>query len=512
MKRSLVLCGLICLFSVTLNAQVTWSKDVAQLIYTNCTSCHNSNGIAPFSLVKYSEAVLKSTAIRASILNKTMPPWIANSSFRSYAHERVLSDSEIETIVKWVDAGVPEGNPAETPPPPVYGKRGFILQPADLELKMPVYTSKASPSSDDYVCFSVPSALTSNKKIRAFEVIPGNHNIVHHALVYIDQSGNYKTDTTGGVCTGPATGLIGGYVPGSPPTVYPANGTDFNLGFEMGAGANVILAMHYPEGSKGMVDSTLVRFWFYDDTVNIRQLVTHSLIENWDFVLPPDKITQVNDQFKSNITDLSLLSIFPHMHLLGKNIRSFAVTPNADTLKLVDIPDWDFEWQEFLFFRNMIKLPKGSTIYGQGHYDNTSNNAHNPRNPPVQVRPGLNTTDEMFLIYFHFLNYAEGDENRDIDAISSLSYQEFKNPAKIKVYPNPVSQHLKIEISEYVQSMVFQMYDIQGKRVGEVLRNGPLSQGDIVSWNIPEPVQPGIYHYSLNLDGFFVSGSVWINP
>lgn len=441
-----------------------------------------------------------------------MPPWIADSEYQQYAHERVLTTSEIDAISNWVQNGSPEGDKTKTPPPPVFSAKGYIDKSPDLELKAPVYASKATNDGDDYVCFSIPSTLTKNKRIRAFEIIPGNHNIVHHALVYLDPFGNYPTDTSGSVCTGPSNGLIGGYVPGSPPTVFPSNGSDFNLGFTMFSGSNVVLAMHYPEGSLGMVDSTIIRFWFYDDVVTVRPLLTNSLIENWQFVLPANKITPVKANMNVGNQDFSVVSVFPHMHLLGKSIESFAVTPANDTLPFVNVPNWDFEWQEFLFFKNIIKVPKGTTIYGSGSYDNTTANEHNPKNPPVTVLPGLNTTDEMFLIFFHYLPYVAGDENRDIQSMSSLSSPRFRSKDyAIKVYPNPAVDEVIFELpSKNLQTLSLYIYDSQGRLVEKLMDGKSHKSLDRITWSVPEKLSSGIYYFSVNADGLFYNNSFLI--
>ncbi len=490
------------------NAQNTWSNNIAQIVYDNCSNCHNPNGIAPFSLLTYTDVKPNVFGIKASIESGSMPPWIADTKYQSYAHERVLSTDEKVAIIDWVNNGSPEGEASKTPPPPVYGTKGFITQKPDLELKMPVYASKATANGDDYVCFSVPSGLTKDKKIRGFEVIPGNHAIVHHALVYLDGTGNYPTDTNAGVCTGPTKGLIGGYVPGSPPTVFPTNGSDFNLGFTVQAGSNIVLAMHYPEGSFGKVDSTMIRFWFYDDEISIRELSTNPLIENWQFLLPANKETNVNATRNIGNNDYSMLSVFPHMHLLGSKIGSYAITPTNDTIRFVNIPHWDFEWQEFLFFEKIKKLPKNSTIYGYGTYDNTSKNTHNPNNPPVLVRPGLNTTDEMFLIYFHYLPYQAGDEDRDIEALTSLGIGDY-NSLNVAVYPNPSSDIINFRLpEESYGSMQLRIFDVNGQMVYE---HKPTTQStNELSWDIPEGIEAGVYFYSMNVDGTLASGSFMI--
>ena len=505
MKKGVFVIGMILTATLSM-AQNTWSKNVAQIVYDNCSNCHNPNGIAPFSLLSYADVKPNIFSIKGSIESGSMPPWFADTKYERYAHERVLTTEEKVTILDWIDKGSPEGDASQTPPPPVYGTKGFITQKPDLELKMPVYASKATATGDDYVCFSVPTGLTKDKRIRGFEVIPGNHAIVHHALVYIDGTGNYPTDTTAGVCTGPTKGLLGGYVPGSPPTVFPTNGSDFNLGFSIKAGSNIVLAMHYPEGSFGMVDSTIIRFWFYDDATQIREVSTSSLIENWQFVLPANKETNVNAQTNIGNNEYSILSVFPHMHLLGSRIGSYAITNTNDTIPFVNIPHWDFEWQEFLFFKKIKKLPKYSTIHGHGTYDNTSKNTHNPSNPPVTVRPGLNTTDEMFLIYFHYLPYQTGDEDRDIEALTTLRVNELET-IHIMAYPNPAQNKVHFSLGDLsYQSLHIRIYDVNGKVLYD-LQKSQSDSGDLI-WDIPENLANGQYYYSINMDGKIGSGPI----
>jgi Copper type II ascorbate-dependent monooxygenase, C-terminal domain/Secretion system C-terminal sorting domain len=495
-------------------AQNTWSNNIAQLVYDNCTPCHNPKGIGPFSLLNYTNVKPYSARIKKAVTEGIMPPWIVDNDYQDYAHARVLTTTEIDAISDWVTKGSPEGDANKTPPPPVYKTKGFIKLAPDLELKMPVYASKASSRADDYVCFSVPSNLTQDKKIRAFEVIPGNLSIVHHALVYLDATGSYPTDTAAGVCVGPITGLIGAYVPGSPPTIFPSNGNDFNLGFEFKKGSNVVLAMHYPEGSFGEVDSTIVRFWFYDDQISIRELKTEPLVQNWSFVLPPNQLTDVRDSMDDVTIDYSMVSVFAHMHLLGKSIESFAVTPSKDTLPFVKISHWDFDWQEFLFFKNMVKLPKGSVIYSNGTYDNTVNNHHNLGNPPVKVLPGLNTKDEMFLTYFHYLPYVNGDEFRDIQALSKLSTGKLiSDILNLEVYPSPANNIIQFNMNLEEPSRIgLRIYNSQGKLVAIVNDAELFNSGEVeIIWQIPRTISNGVYFYSMNVNGNMGRGSLMIN-
>jgi hypothetical protein len=183
------------LFVITAGAQ-TFSSGIAEIFYNRCTSCHRTGGIAPFNIATYSDVQNHVGSIYDAIAQDRMPPWPPENNYSQLLHSRALSDNEKSTLLAWMDNGMPEGNSAETPPPPVF-PIGSILGSGNLELQIPAYTSTATSQQDDYVCISVPTGLTSSKKIRAIEVVAGNPQIVHHCLVYIDETGNYQTNTNG---------------------------------------------------------------------------------------------------------------------------------------------------------------------------------------------------------------------------------------------------------------------------------------------------------------------------
>ncbi len=518
MKRFYFLIVLISL-SFSGNAQLTWSDDVAEIVYNNCAVCHNPTGIAPFSLIDYQDAYNYRLAISPAVANGDMPPWTADTSYQRYAHERILTTAERTTILDWIAQGAPEGTPANTPPPPVFSNDGFLTQTPDLEIQMPTYTSKATFTHDDYVCFSIPTGLLANKKLRAFEFVPGNPAIVHHALVYSTDGGTYPTDTTTGICNGPTEGLLGGYTPGALPTVFPGQG-NINFGYTLEAGSDIVFAMHYPAGSAGLKDSSKLRLYFYDDNTQIREILSGAAVQNWNFTIPAntiDTVTASTDPSDLPI-NVSVLSVFPHMHLIGKSIESFAVTPNNDTVKFARINEWDFDWQEFLFFRYIKKVPANSTIQGIGTYDNTSNNHHNPNNPPIDISAGLNTTDEMFLVYFHSALYFQGDEYLSLDSLThefySVQVQEQNKKSDVKVYPNPSNESTTIEINNNKSGTVsLYIYDIRGQLVTKLLDKNNLPSGKhAIVWNgenrSKNQVNPGFYFYSLINNGEMSSGKI----
>jgi hypothetical protein len=338
-----------------------------------------------------------------------MPPWPPDTLYRSYAYENTLNIDEINTILDWITNGSPLGDTSLLPTMPTFSNSSQ-LGVADLEIQIPTYSSTAGPGNDDYVCFSIPSYLTQNRQIRAVEVIPGNLQIVHHVIVSLDPFPNNSVVTTPN-CMGPQGGTIYTWAPGSVPLVFPETQNN-SFGVNLPANSSLSLAMHYPEGSFGQLDSTKVKIYFYPQNTTIREITSDYLINEGlfgqPFILPPNQVTEITGTYGPTAQDYSFMSVFPHMHLLGKYIEMYAVTPVNDTINLVRINNWDFEWQGAYLFEKFIKIPAGSVIYANGTFDNTQS----PTNPnPVTVQSGLNTQDEMFIGIFQFLPYQTGDED-----------------------------------------------------------------------------------------------------
>lgn len=497
------------LFIGTTATAQTYADDVAEIVYNNCTSCHHPGGVGGFSLMNYNEVNAMAVQMYDAVAQDRMPPWSPDENYQQYSHSRLIDSADKQTLLNWLSGGTPEGNPANTPAPPVYSSSS-ILGNGDLEVIMPNYMSKATNTSDDYICIALPTGLTQGRTIKAMEVVPGNPEIVHHCLVFIDETATYVTDTVGGDCGGPSEGkLVGGYTPGATPLIFP-NSPQLKLGIEMPANSNVIFAMHYPEGSYGEWDQTKVIFHFYDQAeTGIREVETAPILQNWGFTLPANQLTDVTAQYPEpgNGTipiDISMLSVFPHMHLLGSTIKSYAIDPIGDTVKFVNIPHYDFEWQDFYFFKNLVKMPQGSMMYAEGTFDNTVNNTHNPNSPPQTVYPGLNTSDEMFLTYFHYLYYQPGDELYDLESMMSVGIEEFQPEDNLNwsAYPNPTNGDLTINFNfESAQNSIsMTVYDLSGKAIKTLAQNNQVGHNAQYNWD-SNTVDAGVYVISTLVNG-----------
>ncbi|MBI1836376.1 MAG: T9SS type A sorting domain-containing protein [Flavobacteriia bacterium] len=513
---------LLTLFFYQFSSAQTWSDNVAQIVYNKCAQCHHTGGISSTPLTTYSQVVAMSAAIYDAVAQDEMPPWPPNNEYQQYVHDRALSTTDKATILSWLTNGTPEGNASNTPPPPVFNL-GSILGAGDLEVQIPTYMSKAQTGHDDYACFSIPSGLTSNRVIKSIEIIPGNRSIVHHALVYIDPNDVEVTDSIGGDCSSPAstnTFLIAGYTPGCSPVTLPST-APLKLGIPIASGSNIYFAMHYPDGSYGEFDSTKVILHFYPpNETGIRQVYASPIIQNWDFILPPNQITHVTGSYPAGTSGLnnniSVLSVFPHMHLLGNDIKAYATTSINDTIPFIEVPEWDFHWQDFYFFKHMPFLPIGTTIRAEGNYNNTTSNLNNPNNPPITVYPGLNTNDEMFLVYFHYMIHQAGDENYDMEVLMTASLNKAieKETAEINIFPNPSNDHFNIEMNcKPGDQISVSIFDFQGKLITKLCSNQQLFSTQFQTlWSGKndngENCKKGVYFISINLNGTFYNKRV----
>ena len=490
----------------------TFCDDIAAIFYQNCTNCHRPGNIAPFPLITYTDATSVGIYIQDAVNNHRMPPWPPNPNFNRLAHERLLSPQDIQKINDWVNGGMPEGNTANLPSLPNYPVGSQIGTPDDV-FQLMNYT--VAVATDDYRCFVVPTGYPSDIMMKAVEFIPGNTAIVHHVLIYWDTTGvcqqldnqdpNPGYEGFGGVGNNDAE-LIGAWVPGSSPFVLPTG-----MGINIPANADIIAQFHYAPGSNGLSDSSKINFFyqstggftrpvFFDAPLNH---VDPASLQEWPLVIPANTTQTLHEQFSVPL-DLSILGVAPHMHLIGKSINAFGVTPTNDTIPFIEIDNWDFHWQGLYQFRKVLKVPSGTMLYSVATYDNTTSNLNNPNNPPQMVTAGESTLDEMMLSFFEFTIYLQGDENIVIDnsPLISLGTQDLLSNSEnqnLFVYPNPTTNKL---ITEFTVSengnYSLEIIDALGRTVKQLFPTRKMETGNYrFQYSIGE-LASGNYFVKLN--------------
>ncbi|MBL7825733.1 MAG: T9SS type A sorting domain-containing protein, partial [Saprospiraceae bacterium] len=455
----------------TTQAQINWSADIAPILYENCAKCHRDGGIGHFSLVGFGNAYTYRYDIQDATSSRRMPPWKPDPSYRRYAHENRLTDTEIQRISDWVDAGAPAGDLSAAPPDPVFSDESEVGMP-DETLLTPFYTVTAT--NDEYRCFVIPNGLNQVAYLRGLEALPGNHEVVHHILVYEDTTGqarvlDQQTPNEAGYVNfgGPGVDgarLVGAWVPGAQTALLPPF-----MGIKLSPGADLIVQMHYPAGVTGMSDQTRINLFFTPGNQGIREvrlapILNHSplSLENGPLNIPANEVKEYHAKFTVPQTT-SVLAVAPHMHLIGRSIVCFGVTLQNDTIPFIRINEWDFHWQGGYMLQKAQKVPFGTKLHAYAEYDNTPNNPFQPSDPPQTVTQGEATTDEMMLVYFAFTAYQPGDENIVLDSTLLSSSVGLEPSAEgiggLEVFPNPVKDLLRFqfeltEVADYRVNIV----------------------------------------------------------
>jgi hypothetical protein len=432
----------------TIPDTVTFTEHVAPILYNNCTICHRPGGNAHFALVTYEDARKNAGASAYVVKERLMPPWPADPHYTQFIGQRLLTDREIKILDKWANEGVPEGPKDKLPPLPKYPVGSTIGTP-DMRIAVQPYFLKGN-SSDKFLLVKVPFELPADTFASLIEFVPGIHNVVHHVN---GDMVKYQFDKKKDVFAGERVvdmvadtasllqafrrlGLpnddgtypvlqksVVNYLPGAVGQKYPEGIGGYFLPRK---GVFLLNDLHYGFTNKeDITDSSYINIFFLKTPpkrpVQEFQIGTLSSFGNApvlpDLIILPNTVKQVYSKYTVP-EDISVLTINPHMHLLGKSFKAYALQPNGDTIRLISIPKWDFNWQYFYTFRKMVKIPKGSMIIAEGIYDNTRQNLNNPFSPPQLVRDrngSMRATDEMFQFIVTYLPYQQGDENISLE-------------------------------------------------------------------------------------------------
>ncbi|MCB0793581.1 MAG: hypothetical protein KDB88_02490 [Flavobacteriales bacterium] len=458
-----------------------WSPDVANIIYDHCSSCHHEGGIAPFSLMSYSDVVGAGNVIPGAITTRHMPPWPADPEYRHFSNENVLTQAEIDAVVDWINFGAPFGDPGLEPTPPVYQPTGSVLTTIDHVVAIEPYTLQSN--NDEYRWFVVENPFSDTVFINKMEVIPGLDAVVHHCDISYDLTGaslaNDLLDPLPGFNgqTGSPTYsyYMNAWQPGGDVINYPPG-----WGIAVPPEADFVLEIHYGPDAIGQVDSTLINMQFTAGQeirpVRVGWLLGQSAptLVDGPFQLPANTISTYHQEYTVPTTR-SFIGICPHMHLLGKSYKIWYETPGQDSIPLIDIPQWDFHWQRYYYFQSVEVIPAGSVIKSIGVYDNTFQNPYNPNIPPQNVYLGPTTTDEMFLTFFIWANYEPGDEFIVLDStlFAGVDGPPLEDAGWI-AFPDPAIDHINIGPVRDRDLERWQIYDPVGKLVREGRVHGAL--------------------------------------
>ena len=395
------ICVLILVGAGNARAEVpTFNKDIAPILWKNCAGCHRTGEIGPFSLLTYKDAAKRSSFLAEITASRRMPPWKPEPGFGSFHDERRLSEQEIQKIADWANGGAPKGTPKTFPRCPGSPRAGSSERPTSCSKPLEPFDVPAK-GADVYRCFVIPIPIDTNKTVAAFEFRPGNRKVVHHALLYLDNTGSARqldeSEPGPGYTSfgGPGilpTGGLGGWAPGSMPRML-ADG----MGKFLRKGSDLVLQVHYHPDGKPEKDQSVVGIYFTKKPA--QKIVGGIAVRARNLDIPAGEHRfHTTAQSAPLPVDVQAIGIAPHMHYIGKEMKVVAQTPDGKTTPLIWIKDWDFNWQGTYQYSTPVKLSKGTVIKLDAYYDNSADNASNPNKPPKRVRWGEQTTDEMCLL------------------------------------------------------------------------------------------------------------------
>jgi mono/diheme cytochrome c family protein len=384
-------------------AAVTFTKDVAPILFENCATCHRPGEVAPFPLLSYKDAKRRAGQIADVTGSRFMPPWLPVPGHGEFADERRLTDAQTAALRAWADAGAPEGDPKDLPPAPKFTEGGRSASRTWSSNAREVHPAGRGPGRVPGV--RPPLNLTEDKYVTAVDFRPANRKIVHHALLFTDRSGQArKLDAQdpepgygrggGGVGFAPSGGL-GGWAPGVTARHLPDG-----VARLMHKGSDLVVQVHFhPSGKEEQEQSTIGIYFAKKEPQKLAFSLPKGFRRSMLDIAPGRKDFAMTDSFTLPM-EANVVGIFPHAHLLCKEIKVDATLPDGSKQPLVWIKDWDWNWQDEFQYKSAVRLPAGTRIDQKYVFDNSAENPRNPNQPPKRVTWGEQTADEMAITFF----------------------------------------------------------------------------------------------------------------
>jgi peroxiredoxin len=369
---------------------ITYSKHIAPILNQRCVECHRAGQVAPFALTSYKEVVGWTETIEEVLREGRMPPWQADPRYGEFSNDCRVPDAEKQLVYDWIKSGAPEGDRKDLPPPPQFAKGWRIPEP-DLVIKMPKPFRVPADGEVPYQFIVVDPGFKEDKWVKAAEVRPGAPSVVHHVLVFVQPPGG-GTDKYGGF----AANWIAAIAPNSPPTVLPEGTAKF-----IPAGSRFLFQIHYTTNGSEQTDQTAMGLVFADPKSVKKEVSTEMAANNRIEIPPHDPNYRVDAKYLVR-EDSLLLNLMPHTHVRGKAFKYEAKYPDGKQEVILDVPHYDFNWQNSYILAKPKRLPKGTEIHCTAYYDNSKNNKSNP-NPDETVHWGDQTWEEMMIGYFNVM-------------------------------------------------------------------------------------------------------------
>jgi hypothetical protein len=418
---------------------VTFTRDVAPILQDKCQNCHRPGEMAPMALRTYKEVRPWARSIRNKVSKREMPPWFIdrNIGIQRFKNDWSLSDAEVDTIVRWVDAGAPEGSPADMPPPKAFpDDDGWHIGRPDLVVTQAKPFRMYAQGSDWWESFTIDTGLTEDRWVKAVQLKPGNRKIVHHfcagpvndpggraAAAPVNPQDQYAEEEARAAeeerrqaaesNAGASSSSFGCFLPGKPGVFYNAD-----TGVLLKKGSKVAFQMHYSASGEESTDQSSVGFVLYPAGVTPKRALLSTFFQKfpaYELDIPPNaRVT--NDAYFHLQKPALLQSFTPHMHFRGRALQLEAILPNGRVQMLSAVDKYNFGWQlEYAFADEVAPLlPAGTMLHAIVVHDNTSANPFNP-DPNRWVGQGQASAEEMGGTFVSWV-YLDDDEYRKMAA------------------------------------------------------------------------------------------------
>jgi mono/diheme cytochrome c family protein len=377
--------------SVNSADSITYSQHISHILQQRCVACHRQGDIGPMDLSNYDDAAAWADMIVEVTQNKTMPPWHATDEHAKFSNDRRLSDKELDLIEQWVQQGKRRGDPSLDAKPIAYNS-GWLL-PQNPDIVVPMSDKPYNVPKTGVVNYQYFRADLNNQKelwVKGMEIIPGAREVVHHVLVFVRDKNSRKRDLGG------ARSFLVGYVPGTRAEMMPQG-----YAKRIPANSELIFQVHYTPNGTAQKDLSKVGFILADAKDITHEVKTTSAV-SVNFRIPPGASNhRVTASLPEKLPDCELLSFSPHMHVRGKSFRYSLIYPDRKREVVLDIPNYDFNWQTEYRLETPMLLPAGSRVYCEAAFDNSEANLNNP-DPKAWVSWGDQTFEEMMIGYFHY--------------------------------------------------------------------------------------------------------------
>ena len=400
--------------------KVTFTEHIAPIVFNQCASCHRPGQVAPFSLLNYTDTRKHAKTMLRVIKDRFMPPWQPEPGYGEFREERRLTETQILLFEKWVETDMAEGDSKQMPALPKFPE-GWQLGKPDLIVKMDRPFDVPAAGADIYRNFVIPLGLDEDKWVTAVDFRASAPEVMHHVLYLLDEAGvartKIKKDGQPGFSgTGfSPTGSLGGWAVGASPIRLPEG-----FAYHLRKKSDLVLQTHFHLLGKAAKEEITIAIYFADKPPK-RSLVKLELPPGFGIFanvdIPPGQSeVKLSDSFTLPV-DVDILEASSHAHYLGKTMRTIAKLPDGSEKKLFSIRDWNFNWQGHYIYKELVRLPKGTTIHGEVTWDNSAANPRNPTTPPVRVRWGESSTDEMGQVSLLMVAADEADKDKLREAL-----------------------------------------------------------------------------------------------